>query len=98
MLIPERVTLQTTTHPIFTSNAKFVNFYPMIDIDSISPRPLLFIIGENAMSRSFSEDAYNAAKEPKELMVIPGANHVDLYDRVDLIPFDKLESFFKEYL
>ena len=98
MLIPERVTLQTTTHPIFTSNAKFVNFYPMIDIDSISPRPLLFIIGENAMSRSFSEDAYNAAKEPKKLMVIHGANPIDLYERVDLIPFDKLESFFKDYL
>ena len=97
-VIPEGATLQTTTHPTFTSNAKFLNFYPMIDIDSISPRPLLFIIGENAMSRSFSEDAYNAAKEPKELMVIPGANHIDLYDRVDLIPFDKLESFFKEYL
>ena len=48
------------------------------------------------MSRSFSEDAYKAAKEPKELMIIPNANHVDLYDRVDLIPFDKLESFFKE--
>ena len=97
-VIPEGATLQTTTHPTLTSNAKFLNFYPMTDIDTISPRPLLFIIGENAMSRSFSEDAYNAAKVPKELMVIPGANHIDLYDRIDLIPFDKLESFFKEYL
>ena len=97
-VIPPGATLQTTTHPTFTSNAKFLNFYPMIDIETISPRPLLFIIGENAMSRSFSEDAYKAAKEPKELMIIPNANHVDLYDRVDLIPFDKLESFFKESL
>ena len=50
------------------------------------------------MPRSFSVDAYNASKATKELMIIPGANHVDLYDRVDLIPFYKLESFFKEYL
>ncbi len=77
---------------------KFLNFYPMTDIDLISPRPLLFIAGENAMSRSFSEDAYKLAKEPKELLIIPGANHIDLYDRIDLIPFDKLETFFKENL
>ena len=36
--------------------------------------------------------------EPKELYIVPGAGHVDLYDRVGLIPFSKLESFFKEYL
>ena len=70
----------------------------MNDIEKISPRPLLFIIGENAMSRSFSEDAYKLAKEPKELIIIPGANHIDLYDRTDLIPFDKLEDFFKKNL
>ena len=75
--IPEGSTLETTTHPTFTSNVKFLNFYPMNDIEKISPRPLLFIIGENAMSRSFSEDAYKLAKEPKELIIIPGANHID---------------------
>ena len=96
--IPKGATLQTTTHPTFTSNAKFLNFYPMTDIDSISPRPLLFIIGENAMSRGFSEEAYKLAKEPKTLRIIPGANHIDLYDRVDLIPFDELESFFRNSL
>ena len=47
---------------------------------------------------NFSEDAYRLAAEPKELYIVPGAGHVDLYDRVGLIPFDKLESFFKEYL
>ena len=45
-----------------------------------------------------TEDAYRLAAEPKELYIVPGAGHVDLYDRVGLIPFDKLESFFKEYL
>ena len=88
----------TTTHPTLTSNVKFMNFYPFEDIETISPRPMLFITGENAHSREFSEDAYRLAAEPKELYIVPGAGHVDLYDRVGLIPFDKLESFFKEYL
>ena len=75
-----------------------MNFYPFEDIETISPRPMLFITGENAHSREFSEDAYRLAAEPKELYIVPGAGHVDLYDRVGLIPFSKLESFFKEYL
>ena len=75
-----------------------MNFYPFEDIETISPRPMLFIAGENAHSREFSEDAYKLAGEPKELYIVPGAGHVDLYDRVNLIPFDKLESFFKENL
>ena len=88
----------TTTHPTLTSNVKFMNFYPFNDIETISPRPLLFITGAEAHSREFSEDAYRRADEPKELYIEPGAGHVDLYDRSSLIPFDKLESFFKDYL
>ena len=57
-----------------------------------------FITGENAHSREFSEDAYQRAAEPKELYIVPGAGHVDLYDRVNLIPFAKLTSFFTENL
>ena len=57
-------------------------------------RPILFVMGEDAHSRYFSEDAYEQAAEPKELHVVPNAGHVDLYDRTDLIPFDKLEEFF----
>jgi hypothetical protein len=49
-------------------------------------------------SREFSEDAYRLAGEPKELVIVPNAGHVDLYDRVQLIPFDKLTSFFTEHL
>ena len=67
-------------------------------IKEISPRPMLIIAGEKAHSKYFSEDAYKAAAEPKELMIIPNAVHVDLYDKIDIIPFDKLESFFNEYL
>lgn len=81
-----------------TSSMAFMNFPLLSHIDSISPRPILLIAGENAHSLYFSEDAYDSAAEPKELYVIPGANHVDLYDRIDVIPFDKLEAFFKDNL
>lgn len=95
---PEGASPLTTTHPTLTGNVKFMNFYPFTDIETISPRAMLFITGENAHSREFSEDAYRLAGEPKELYIVPGAGHVDLYDRVSLIPFDKLESFFQENL
>lgn len=87
-----------TTHPTLSSNTKFMNFYPFNDIETISPRPLLFITGDQAHSKEFSEDAYKRAAEPKELYYVAGAGHVDLYDRVELVPFDKLESFFKANL
>jgi fermentation-respiration switch protein FrsA (DUF1100 family) len=87
-----------TTHPTLTSNVKFMNFYPFSDIETISPRPMLFITGDVAHSREFSEDAYRRAAEPKELFIVRGAGHVDLYDRVNLIPFDKLASFFAQHL
>lgn len=95
---PEGTTSETTTHPTLTSSIKFMNFYPFNDIETISPRPMLFITGEQAHSKEFSEDAYQRAAEPKELYVVPDAGHVDLYDRVDMIPFDKLTNFFKTNL
>ena len=67
-------------------------------IAEISPRPILFIHGEKAHSRYFSETAYAAAAEPKQLVIIPGANHVHLYDQVHVIPFDKLTDFFTKNL
>ena len=91
---PAGETPERTTKPTVTSNVKFMNFYPFNDIETISPRPLLFISGDQAHSREFSEDAYKRAAEPKELLWIPGAGHVDLYDRVGLIPWDKLTTFF----
>ncbi len=95
---PAGASPQTTTMPTLTSNVKFMNFYPFNDIESISPRPLLFITGSAAHSREFSEDAFKRAAEPKELFVVPGAGHVDLYDRVNLIPFAKLTEFFQSNL
>ena len=81
-----------------TTPLSFMNMPILTYIKEISPRPVLFVHGEKAHSRYFSETAYANAAEPKELMIIPGANHVDLYDRVDLIPFDKLTSFFSQHL
>lgn len=95
---PEGQSSKLTTHPTLSSNVKFMNFYPFTDIGTISPRPMLFIAGDNAHSLEFSEEAYRLAGEPKELFIVPGAGHVDLYDRVDLIPFDQLTAFFREHL
>ena len=73
-------------------------FWSFERLSWISPRPVLFITGDHAHSRIFSEHAYARAAEPKELLVVPGAGHVDLYDRVPLIPWDRLVSFFTRSL
>ncbi|MGV7091357.1 alpha/beta hydrolase [Siccibacter turicensis] len=95
---PKGTSPELTTHPTLTSNVKFMNFYPFNDIETISPRPMLFITGDQAHSKEFSEDAWRRAAQPKELVVIPNAGHVDLYDRTDLIPFAKLTAFFQQHL
>ncbi|WP_251043166.1 alpha/beta hydrolase [Arthrobacter sp. ISL-69] len=81
-----------------TTPLSFMNLPLLTNIAEISPRPALLIAGEDAHSRYFSEDAYAAAAEPKELMIIEDANHVDLYDRADKIPFDTITEFFNNNL
>lgn len=81
-----------------TNALSFMNMPLMSYIKEISPRPILIIAGENAHSRYFSEDAYNLAAEPKELYIVPNAVHVDLYDKADFIPFEKMQKFFMENL
>ena len=81
-----------------TSNLPFINFDLLSHLDEISPRPILFVVGDRAHSRFFSEEAYAKALEPKELYVVDDAEHIDLYDRTDRIPFDKIEAFFKSSL
>lgn len=83
----------TATNPLSFMNMPILSY-----IKEISPRPILIIAGEKAHSRYFSEDAFKMASEPKELVIVPNAVHVDLYDKVNVIPFDKLETFFKENL
>ena len=60
---------------------------------------VLLVHGEKAHSRYFSETAYGKLTgDNKELLIIPGASHTDLYDQMDIIPFGKLKAFFEEYL
>ncbi|QDK34772.1 alpha/beta hydrolase [Sphingomonas sp. IC081] len=81
-----------------TTPLSFMNMPLLSYIQDISPRPMLLIHGEKAHSRYFSETAYAAAAQPKELLIVPGASHTDLYDQVDVIPFDTLEAFFRRHL
>jgi hypothetical protein len=81
----------------FTDTSPFSinNFPATYHIDKISPRPILIITGDIAHSKSFSETIYAKASEPKELYVVEGScMHIDLYDDVTKIPFDKIQSFF----
>lgn len=81
-----------------TSVLSFINM-PLLTYISEIRSAVLMIHGEKAHSRYFSEDAYKQlTTDKKELMIIPGANHVDLYDNLDVIPFDKIEEFFKDSL
>lgn len=81
-----------------TSSLSLINF-PILSYASEIRSAVLMIHGEKAHSRYFSEDTFKKLKgDNKELMIIPGAVHTDLYDNLDVIPFDKIDSFFKEYL
>jgi len=81
-----------------TTPLAFMNLPILNHIKEIAPRPLLLIHGENAHSRYFSETAFASAAKPKELVIVPDAVHVDLYDQMDKIPFDRLTAFFQQYL
>jgi uncharacterized protein len=81
-----------------TTPMSFFSFPLYANVEMISPRPILLIAGAEAHSRYYSEDVYKAASEPRELLIVPNADHVDLYDKFDKIPFDKLTSFFLTHL
>ena len=81
-----------------TSSLSFMNM-PILQYSHEIRFAVLLVHGEKAHSRYFSEGAYEKLTgDNKELLIIPGASHVDLYDRTDVIPFEKLRSFFEEYL
>lgn len=83
-----------TTSMSRTSGAAMSFFSSFERLAWIAPRPVLFVMGEHAHSRVFSEQAFTRASEPKTLHIVPGAGHVDLYDRTNLIPWDTLDAFF----
>lgn len=81
-----------------TSSLSLINM-PILAYAGEIRNAVLMIHGEKAHSCYFSRDAFKKLKgDNKELMIIPGAVHTDLYDRTDIIPFDKIESFYRKYL
>ena len=81
-----------------TSSLSFLNM-PILQYSSEICSAVLLVHGEKAHSRYFSETAYSKLTgDNKELLIIPGAKHTDLYDQMDIIPFEKLNAFFTEYL
>ena len=81
-----------------TSSLSFINM-PILIYSNEIRSAILMIHGEKAHSCYFSRDAFQKLKgDNKELLIIPGANHTDLYDNLKVIPFDKIELFFREYL
>ncbi|CAH9050527.1 hypothetical protein PSEHALCIP103_00210 [Pseudoalteromonas haloplanktis] len=81
-----------------TTPMSFFSFPMYANIEMIAPRPVLLIAGDNAHSRYYSEDVHKLSPNNAELMIIPDADHVDLYDQMDKIPFDKLTAFFQKSL
>ena len=81
-----------------TSSLSFMNM-PILQYSHEIRSAVLLVHGEKAHSRYFSEGAYEKLSgDNKELLIIPGAVHTDLYDRLDVIPFDKMEAFFRQYM
>ena len=97
---------QVAPHPramdrfVFSTLSAQQQFFPFQEIETISPRPLLLIAGSNADTLYFSQNAYNKAKEPKELHLVDGATHIDLYYKPDYVPqvAGKLTEFFAKNL
>jgi len=81
-----------------TSALSFLNM-PLLAYAGEIRSAVLLVHGEKAHSRYFSEDAFKKLSgDNKELLIVPGASHTDLYDQVDIIPFDRIEAFFKANL
>ena len=90
--------INSTTAWTATTPTAFFSFPLAANLELIAPRPILLVAGANAHSRYYSEDIYQAAKGPKELLIVPDADHVDLYDRLEKIPFERLAAFFRSAL
>ena len=85
---------------LFTSIDRLCAFSAFANVETISPRPILLIVGSEADTIYFSEAAYNKARQPKELFKIQGATHIDLYDKPEYVnpTVEKLAEYFGKYL
>ncbi|MFD1145995.1 alpha/beta hydrolase [Saccharothrix hoggarensis] len=86
--------INSTTAWTATTPMSFFAFSLMTNIDMLAPRKALLVAGADAHSRYYSEDVQAIAPGTVDLVIVPGADHVDLYDRKDFIPFDTLDEFF----
>lgn len=80
------------------STVALMSFYPFANMDLLEGRPILIVSGDISHSKEFSLDCYAAAYEPKELYLVEGASHTDLYDDKTKIPFEKIKMFFNSAL
>jgi fermentation-respiration switch protein FrsA (DUF1100 family) len=85
---------------VFTSLGLQMAFFLFEQIETISPRPILLIAGSKADTLYWSQEAYEKAKEPKELFIVPGASHIDMYDKPQFVTpaVAKLTDFFSQHL
>ncbi|MFJ8770418.1 alpha/beta hydrolase [Streptomyces clavifer] len=90
--------INSTTAWTGTTPMSFFAFQQMTNIDMLAPRKAIMVTGSEAHSRYYSEDVQKMAPDTIDLLVVPGADHVDLYDRKDIIPFGKLDEFFTKNL
>jgi fermentation-respiration switch protein FrsA (DUF1100 family) len=90
--------INSTTAWTATTPMSFFEFPLAANLAMIAPRPIMLVAGANAHSRYYSEDVYKVAADPTQLVIVPDADHVDLYDQMAKIPFDRLEAFFRRNL
>ncbi|MCX4862083.1 alpha/beta hydrolase [Streptomyces canus] len=90
--------INSTTAWTATTPMSFFAFRQMTNIDMLAPRKALLVAGADAHSLYYSQDVQKTAPDSVDLVIVPGADHVDLYDRKDLIPFDRLDAFFRKNL
>jgi uncharacterized protein len=90
--------INSTTAWTATTPMPFFEFTLMNHLDHVAPRRAMLVAGDDAHSRYYSEDVHTQAPDTTDLLIVHDADHVALYDRTDLIPFDKLETFFRENL
>ena len=85
---------------VFSSLPLQMAFFPFSQVETISPRPILMIVGEKADTKFWSDEVYNQAKEPKEVFVVKGATHIDMYDKPQFVTpaVAKLKEFFDKAL
>ncbi|MFE0854853.1 alpha/beta hydrolase [Streptomyces mutabilis] len=90
--------INSTTAWTATTPMSFFAFPLMTNLDMLAPSKALLVAGADAHSRYYSEDVRAKAPDAVDLVIVPGSDHVDLYDRKDLIPFDRLDEFFTKNL